>query len=173
VHGVTNDPHTAGVSAQNTGAGIGVYAGSNSGYALFVDGPTTQRMNQDGMVKALIRVRFDNNQGRYAITRCFNSQLPGNIISQPPCGITLTNPAAGNFYLDMHYDVSSRFVTAMPSLDVSLFADTLKNANLIEPQSDPRYGLPNNVIGIAIFYAGDGNKSPGTLTNGDFDVVVY
>jgi hypothetical protein len=104
-----NDANGAGVFGSSV-SGDGVYGHSNSGYGMVTDGSSTQARNQGGWVKAMVLVNPFNEQ----IVRCFNSQLPANQASSPPCGFSLQEPYPGYVIVNFGFEVDDRFFAALP-----------------------------------------------------------
>lgn len=107
-------------------AGVGVFAHSNSGYAMATDGATQQARNQSGWAKALVYVDPNTPQ----VLRCFNSQLPAASATTPPCGFTLSSGSgAGNLTIvDFHFQVSDRF-DMVTSIDPNIAASSCDSSN--------------------------------------------
>lgn len=110
----------------SSASGVGVFAHSNSGYAMATDGPTQQARNQSGWAKALVYVDPNTSQ----VVRCFNSQLPATSATTPPCGFTLSNGGgAGNLtVVDFHFQVSDRF-DMVTSVDPNIAASSCDSSN--------------------------------------------
>ncbi|HEV7489653.1 MAG TPA: hypothetical protein VGO25_02530 [Rhodanobacteraceae bacterium] len=107
-------------------AGVGVFAHSNSGYAMATDGPTQQARNQSGWAKAFVYV--DPNSLQFL--RCFNSQLPATTATTPPCGFTVSNAGgAGNSTIvDFHFQVNDRF-DMVSSIDPNIAVSSCDSSN--------------------------------------------
>ena len=107
-------------------SGVGVFAHSNSGYAMATDGPTQQARNQSGWAKALVYVDPNTSQ----VLRCFNSQLAAASATTPPCGFTLSSGGgAGNSTIvDFHFQVSDRF-DMVTSIDPNIVASSCDSSN--------------------------------------------
>jgi len=190
VHGHTSNPNgnTSGVAGFGDGnnngifgistsgsgvagfsnSGTGVYAHSTIGYGLVTDSPVAQARSQGGWVKAMahvIPVGAGGTAGQ-TITRCFNSQLPANQASTPPCGFTEGEPVTGNVTIDFGFQVSDRFYVASGSFDrltlvvcsVSDGDDCTYNGGINSP----------NILGIETYNAANGENADEA-----FNVVVY
>ncbi len=107
-------------------SGVGVFAHSNSGYAMATDGPTQQARNQGGWAKALVYVDPNSSQ----VVRCFNSQLPAASATTPPCGFTLSSGGgSGNLTIvDFHFQVSDRF-DMVTSIDPNIAVSSCDSSN--------------------------------------------
>jgi len=107
----------------NSGSGVGVYAHSNSNYAIATDGSAQQPINQGGWVKAMVQGYTPIYSSVPTITRCWNSQLPPNTASTPPCGFSLVAEPGGSpiLWLDLHFDARNQFY----SVSGSNFADRI------------------------------------------------
>ena len=105
-------------------SGVGVFAHSNSGYAMATDGPTQQARNQSGWAKALVYVDPNSSQ----VLRCFNSQLPAASAATPPCGFTLSNGGGNTTIVDFHFQVSDRF-DMVTSIDPNIAASSCDSSN--------------------------------------------
>lgn len=126
VHGHTSAAAAAGVAGFGDNNSIGVLGGGNagpgvkgvstSGYAMVADGPVQQTLNQNGWVKAMLRVERDDAtlQGAQKISRCFNSLLPANTASIPPCGFLLQEGIRGATSIAFGFSVYDRFLSATP-----------------------------------------------------------
>jgi len=93
-------------------AGPGVKGVSTTGYAMVAEGSTQQNLNQGGWVKAMLHADTNGN-----IADCWNSQLPANSASNPPCGFTLAPipPQNGDLRVDFHFPTQHRFYSATTS----------------------------------------------------------
>jgi Collagen triple helix repeat (20 copies) len=136
VHGHTSNPNgntsgvagfgdggnngTFGISSSGSGvagfstSGSGVYAHSANGYGIVTDSAVQQARNQGGWVKAMAQVyqSGDADGGPGHIDQCFNSQLPAQTASIPPCGFTYGEPSPGVVTIDVGFKVDDRFVIA-------------------------------------------------------------
>src|SRR5215467_11386844 len=109
VDGFAHSENGSGVAGVNFTDGPGVYGHSNGGAGFTTDSNVSQARNMGGWVKAMAYVD-PFAPGGIAITRCFNSQLPGPASSSPPCGITIGHVGEGNNVMDFGFQVSDRFV---------------------------------------------------------------
>ena len=152
VHGHTSNPNgntsgvagfgdganngTFGISTSGSGvagfstSGAGVYAHSASGYGIVTDGAVTQARGQGGFVKALVHA-VPINLGGHGIDQCFNSQLPPNLATTPPCGFTYGEPTPGLVTIDFGFQINDRYFSATSStLDYSVAVGP-QNANVV------------------------------------------
>ncbi len=143
-------------------ASNGLIGTSTTGYALQFDGNASQGLNSGGLVKAMLYVDPTRPVGQQFV-RCYNSQMSGTAISTPPCGFTLTNPSAGEWYINFGFDISQRFAAA------SSFYYNYGVSVGYGP--DASTGLDNHTIGVAVF---ETDAHPPVLQNdGKFTLVVY
>jgi hypothetical protein len=141
-------------------ASNGFIGASITGYALQFDGNASQSLNTGGLVKAMLYVDPTRPVGQQ-IVRCYNSQTSGSAVSTPPCGFTLTNPAAGNWYINFGFDVSQRFAVA--SSRYSNYGISLGYS------SDT--GLNNNTLAVGVY---ETDAYPPVYQNdGKYTLVVY
>jgi hypothetical protein len=105
-----------GISTSGTGvtgtttSGNGVFGHSNTGYGMATDGAAQQARSQGGWVKAMVDVDPQNER----IVHCFNSALPANSASIPPCGFSLQEPQPGETIIDFGFEVDDRFFSVLP-----------------------------------------------------------
>jgi len=142
VHGHTSNPNgnTSGVAgfgeSTNNGvagfstSGNGVFAHSLYGYGIATDAGAQQARSQGGWVKAMVYA-VPHNLGGGGISRCFNSQLPANIASIPPCGFTYGEPTPGLVTIDFGFEIDDRFLSVTPSTQDYSVAVGPQSANVV------------------------------------------
>jgi len=162
VTGIASQPGVSGVAGVNTGSGNGVYASSASGYALYADGPVTQRLNQDGIVKFLVVVDADA-AGNYFIASCFNSQVPASQARVQPCNIDFQIPQPGIFVFDFHNNVQFHIA----SVTTIFGGPPSTSGSVCGPPVPACMGLSATQMAIATIDALDG-----ALENASFHLVV-
>jgi len=114
VYGISNSLAGRGVSGANsTTGGVGVYGSDTTGFGFATDSNVTQALGMGGWVKAMVYVQVLSASGGpgAGIVRCFNSQLSGSGQSTPPCGLTYTKDAVGDYNVDFGFEVDNRFPT--------------------------------------------------------------
>ena len=186
VHGHTSNPNgnTSGVAGFGDGAnngtfgistsgngvagfssgGTGVYGHSASGYGMATDGPAQQSLGAAGWVKAMVHVSRPANGGLGSISRCFNSTLPANIASVPPCGFTYGEPATGHVTIDFGFAVDSREFVATGTGDGTILS--------VCTSSDGVWCQypPSSVTGMTI---ASSNPSRQILVDEPFNLIVF
>lgn len=159
------DKNSRGVTGSSQ-SGIGVFGHSDSGYGMSTDGPAQQARNQGGWVKAMALI---DDGGTGTIVRCFNSQLPANQASVPPCGFRLSTspgfttsgpwvdgaPWVGN--IDMGFEVDDRFILVTP-LQINASAT---------PTVAQVFNMSGNVVSVSTW------DSSGNGVEAQFFIVVY
>jgi len=108
VYGKSTATLGQGVRGDGSAGGYGVYASNPSGTALVVDGNALQSRDKGGLVKAMAYIDADGS-----ILRCFNAFLVNGPVGT--CGFVVTTGGpslAGHYYIDFHFPVSDRFVSA-------------------------------------------------------------
>jgi hypothetical protein len=136
VEGSSSGNGASGVYGQNSNAGgYGIYGRNTSGgYGIGTDGDGFQARGKSGLVKAMVRV-VPTLDGGTGIVRCFNSQLPANQASIPPCGFTYGEPAEGFMTINFGFQVNDRFWSLIPengSWSMGVYAP---NSNILEVSS--------------------------------------
>ena len=109
VDGFAHSVNGSGVAGVNDTDGPGVYGHSASGWGFTTDSNVNQARSMGGWVKAMAFVD-PFAPGGIAVTRCFNSQQTGSLVSTPPCGIRIIGHALGENILDFGFQVSDRLV---------------------------------------------------------------
>lgn len=137
-------------------SGVGVFAHSNSGYAMATDGPTQQARNQSGWAKALVYVDPNTPQ----VLRCFNSQLPAASATTPPCGFTLSSGGGNSTVVDFHFQVSDRF-DMVTSIDPNIAASSCDSSN-------SRCGITNTQVIVETTV-----QSTGAPSLGRFAIAIF
>ncbi|MFT3792567.1 MAG: hypothetical protein QM741_16220 [Rudaea sp.] len=167
----------AGISANGNGVfgttqtGPGIYGHSDSGYGMATDGPVQQARSQNGWVKAMVHAK-PVNLGGSGIISCFNSQLPADQASVPPCGFTYGEPTTGLVTIDFGFRVDDRFYAATPM--------TLDYSVAVGPQSTNVIGLSfsHYVLNCTTDYSKYPPKTTCSIDNigrddGEFDLIVF
>lgn len=154
-----------------SGSGAGVYAHSASGYGMATDGPAQQARSQGGWVKAMVYA-VPVNLGGSGIVRCFNSQLPADQASVPPCGFVYGEPTTGIVTIDFGFEIDDRFLSATPS--------TLDYSVAVGPQSPNVIGLSfsHYVLNCSTDYTKEPPKTTCSIDNigrddGAFNLIVF
>ena len=154
---------TSGTAISGQGdSGPGVVGASNSGYAMLSLGHAAQSLNFDGWVKAMVYVDPSLPSGQQ-IVRCFNSQLPASTATIPPCGITATSVAVGDWAISFGFDVTNRFATITIQNSSSCFSSGPHCAIVGEISSQS-----GSTVTVFIKYSGDGET-----TNAPFTLILY
>jgi hypothetical protein len=109
VHGINDATLAVGVYGENSATnGYGVYGHAPNGYGIATDSNASQARSMGGWAKAMVYV----NPLTSGIQRCFNSQLPGSQATTVPCGMTYTYVIAGEYKIDLGFQVDDRFLQA-------------------------------------------------------------
>jgi len=127
VQGETTASGASGVYGQNSSVGgYGVYGRNTAGgYGMGTDGNAFQSRSMGGWAKAMAVVIpvGAGGTGGHTIVRCYNSQLPANQATTPPCGFTEGEPVTGEVTIDFGFEVDDRFVVATGSGNETVIAE--------------------------------------------------
>lgn len=119
LHAETSLANTTAVYGNAMGAnGVGVYARSVSGPALYAEGNAVQLRDKGGFAKAMAYIDPFLPASQYVV-RCYNSQQPGNVSSTAPCGITVSRLVPGSYVVNFGFNVADRFISLTPQADVN------------------------------------------------------
>jgi hypothetical protein len=151
LHAETSQTYTAAVYGNATGdGGVGVYAQSASGTAVYADGNARQSLDKGGFVKAMLYVK---NGG---IVRCFNGI---NNTSTDGCGFVVTRNE-GLYRINFGFPVSDRFVSLTTEFR------TAPNGALTNPTAHYRF-FDSTTVEIVTFC-----QSCGAAPD-DFMIILY
>jgi hypothetical protein len=128
VDGFAHSVNGSGVAGVNDSDGPGVYGHSARGWGFTTDSNVSQARSMGGWVKAMAFVD-PFAPGGIAVTRCYNSQQTGSLVSTPPCGITLSDHSLGVNTLDFGFQVDDRFVL-LTSETIALVCEHPTNCGL-------------------------------------------
>ena len=114
----TSNPGTTG-SPPNYDFQIG------DGGELHAYGNAEQARDKGGWVKAMALINRDGG-----VVRCYNSQLPTNTASTPPCGITAHRGGDGGAYnVTFNFQVDDRFISVTASRDTDFIVANIGALN--------------------------------------------
>jgi hypothetical protein len=109
--------------------------------------------------------------GANAITRCFNSQLPASLASNPPCGFVYHAPASGLQKIDFGFEVDDRFYVATSTGSGTILgACATSDASSFTPPFNQcaEAGATSSLLSFYAFQPATGNHSDAI-----FNVLVY
>jgi hypothetical protein len=156
LHAETSQTYTAAVYGNATGdGGVGVYAQSASGTAVYADGNARQSIDKGGFVKAMLYV------DDYGIVRCFNGV---NNTSSGDCGFTVSAPFGfekGVWRINFGFPVSDRFVSVTAEYGARGPGDHNSGANY-------RF-FDSTTIEVFIFSSSNSADTRG----GNFMIILY
>jgi len=142
-----------------------VYGQSNDGgFAVQANGNAGQGRGWGGWVKAMLY--WDPHQANH-IVRCFNSQLPPQQATVPPCGFQALSLANGLSPVDVNFGfrVTDRFMMVTPARDGGDIAANIEDATDFRNENWIRVNLTYSSVRWFDTLA--------TLTNAPFTLVVF
>jgi hypothetical protein len=142
VYGQDNNANSYGVAGHSDN-GVAVAGDSSNGWAMQSLGNASQSRTAGGFVKAMAYVDMIAHPND-PVQQCFNSQRPPSQATSGNCGITLSNPYEGWWYVNFGFKVDDRIVqttgtkvnemiAAKPAGATTIF---LEEVNVVAPADD-------------------------------------